>query len=232
MTVRERRVAVQGIAEQHLSVRRTARLATIGARSTAARDVWVVCHGFGHLARTFIQPFKAIEREDRLIVAPEALNRYYLDTSLKPHGPDSKIGATWMTREDRENEITDYVAYLDDVCDWVFAEVPYATAKLTVLGFSQGVATVARWLARGRTRADNVILWGGALPDDIPAGAIKKALSGRAVTVVAGSTDEFATPERVKLAVAALEKEGVTPKMLSFEGGHVIDGDTLVSIAG
>ncbi len=48
-----------------------------------------------------------------------------------------------MTKEDRENEIADYVDFLDAV----FGEVVTPGARVTVLGFSQGVATAARWLA-------------------------------------------------------------------------------------
>ena len=36
---------------------------------------------------------------------PEGLSRFYLDDPRKRHGPDAPIGASWMTREDREHEI-------------------------------------------------------------------------------------------------------------------------------
>ena len=56
--------------------------------------------------------------------------------------PASKgpIGASWMTREAREREISDYVAYLDEVALWIRRELGCELAP-TVLGFSQGVAT-------------------------------------------------------------------------------------------
>jgi hypothetical protein len=52
-------------------------------------------------------------------VAPEGLSRFYFEGGF--HGPGSKVGATWMTREDRLAKIEDYVGYLDALHDAVFA---------------------------------------------------------------------------------------------------------------
>jgi hypothetical protein len=64
-------------------------------------DVWIVCHGYGQLAADFLAAFQVIAAADRLLVAPEALNRFYPGVTTGPHGPDSPVAATWMTREDR-----------------------------------------------------------------------------------------------------------------------------------
>jgi predicted esterase len=134
------------IGETRIEVRRTARLATIGEPGPSVREVWIACHGFGQLAPRFARRLLAIASPDRYIVAPEALNRYYLQGS-SGSDPTARIGATWMTREDREYEIADYVAYLDRVHETIFRQVP-ADARVIALGFSQGVATIARWAAR------------------------------------------------------------------------------------
>ena len=97
--------------EHHLEVRRTARYHTLG--ESGAGEVWIVCHGYAQLARYFLRAFAAIDDGSRYIVAPEALNRYYHETAPGVHGPDARIAATWMTREDRDTEISDYIAYLD-----------------------------------------------------------------------------------------------------------------------
>ena len=63
-----------------------------------------------------------------------------------------------MTREDRLHEIEDHVAYLDQLVhhlkDQAQREVP-----INALGFSQGVATVARWAINSRTKLDRLVLW-------------------------------------------------------------------------
>jgi hypothetical protein len=94
-----------GIIVHELAVPRTARVATLGGRN--ADEVWLVLHGYGQLASQFLHSFLPAARPGRLIVAPEALSRFY--TTRKP----DRVGATWMTREARDAEIQDYLGYLD-----------------------------------------------------------------------------------------------------------------------
>ena len=109
--------------ERHIRVARTARYYTLGSAGTHLREVWLVCHGYRQLARRFLSRFADLDDGTRLIVAPEGLSRFYLHDPASGHGKEVPIGATWMTREDRENEITDYVGFLDGVLDEVLYEV-------------------------------------------------------------------------------------------------------------
>ena len=157
------------IIEHHVTVQRTARYYTLGDASVPVGDVWIVCHGFAQLARAFVEEFRAIARPGRLIVAPEALNRFYLDREGGRAGPSARVGATWMTREDRLAEIDDYVRYLDDLVHQVVGRRKN-DVRVTALGFSQAAATVGRWLVHGGSTLDRVILaafdyhwWVGAI---------------------------------------------------------------------
>src|SRR5438874_13785220 len=144
--------------EHVLSTSRTARYFTLG-HPTDATELWFVCHGYGQLASRFLERFRALESPGRCIVAPEGLSRFY----LTEHPTERRVGASWMTREDRLHEIDDYVRYLDAVS----RAVTPATAQVTALGFSQGTATVCRWAARGSARLERLILWGGEVPPDL-----------------------------------------------------------------
>ncbi len=66
------------IREHHLPVTRTARYHTLGPESGAPKQLWIVCHGYGQLAARFLRHFEIINDGTRLIVAPEALSRFYL----------------------------------------------------------------------------------------------------------------------------------------------------------
>src|ERR687885_1792701 len=99
--------------ESHIVVGRTARYYTIGAGVARPRELWFACHGYGQLAAYFARPFQQLDDGTRAVVVPEALSRFYFGDPRRPHGADSLVGATWMTREDREREIDDHVAYLD-----------------------------------------------------------------------------------------------------------------------
>jgi hypothetical protein len=69
-----------------------------------------VLHGYAQLAERFLRWFRPVDDGQTWIVAPEALSRFYLETTLKgSHGP--AIGATWLTREAREADLADHVDY-------------------------------------------------------------------------------------------------------------------------
>ena len=113
-----------------ITTARTARCHTAGPEDGPAREVWLVCHGYGQLASRFIRHFAPLADGTRLIVVPEALSRFYLDHPAKAGSTHARVGASWMTREDREAEIADQVEYLDAVRDAVFAMLP-ATPRMT-----------------------------------------------------------------------------------------------------
>jgi predicted esterase len=137
-----------------------------------------------------------------------------------------------MTSEDREREIEDYVGYLDLLYDEIFSLVPRKAVRLWVLGFSQGAATVARWVSRGKAEPDRVVLWAGLLPPELTA-LDATALARRApLTVVLGRQDDFARPDVVATQESRLKELGVQHETIRFEGGHEIVPDALRSLAG
>jgi predicted esterase len=148
-------------------------------------------------------------------------------------GADARrVGATWMTREDREAEIADYVAYLDTVFSVVRGELPSSGVRTHALGFSQGVATVVRWLALGDARVDALTLWAGGLPHDLDLGAAAPRLATTRVTLVAGDADRLLSAETVDAASARLREAGIAHELVRFAGGHRLDDAVLRRIAG
>ena len=202
-----------------LSVPRTARFFTLGDEHVSAADVWFVLHGYGQLAERFLHHFAALDDGTRRIVGPEGLSRFYLGT-----GRDDKIGASWMTRDDRLAEIADYVRYLDAVYAMVGAGI---ARRVTVLGFSQGTATAARWLTQGAAQAHRLILWGGEVPPDLDLAAARERWSGTELTLVAGRTDQFITPKVLARDESRLREHGIAYRVERFEGGHEIVPEVL-----
>ena len=213
--------------EHHIQVGRTARYHTIGEPGPETRDVWFVCHGYGQLAGDFIREFEPIADPSRLIVAPEALSRYYVATEPGFHSRDAKVAATWMTREDRENEIADYVAYLDALYDEIFIRARRDGASVTVVGFSQGGATANRWLTRGRVRADRLIMWGALLASDADLEQAATFFRDVNLTIVYGKRDQFADEGMIANYESLLRSKNVPHEVVTFEGGHRMDRDTL-----
>jgi predicted esterase len=215
--------------EGRIEVARSARYWALGDSESVHADVWFVLHGYGQLARRFVRRFTALAEPSRLIVAPEALSRFYIGSGEGRHGPDAVVGATWMTREDREAEIRDYVAYLDALS----AAVLRGGERVTVLGFSQGVATAWRWIALGSIPGlVRLVAWAGTLPPDLDLERARRGLAGAEVLLVSGARDHTIPPAVVEDAAERLGGAGIPFEVVQHGGGHDIREGTLRQIAG
>jgi predicted esterase len=215
------------VREHFTTIKKTARYVTLGEPKTAG-SVWFLCHGYGQLASRFIHYCSVLDDGATYLVAPEAMSRFYLEPAMKLHGPDSKVGASWMTREDRLNEISDYVRYLDQVYDESTRRIGNRPFKTVALGFSQGTATVSRWIEGGHARVDRLILWGGHVPKDVD---LDGAISQTKLTLVLGDQDEFASRERIEAAESRLHRHGIDYEIVRFEGGHHLNQHVLKALA-
>ena len=217
-----------GAIEHHLKVERTARYWTLGTPESA-EEVWLVLHGYKQLARRFIRRFKPIDNGLRLIVAPEALSRFYVSQEQGRHGVASVVGATWMTREDRLNEIRDYVEYLDQLVVRIEGET--GKVPLTVVGFSQGVATAARWAISGSRAPSRLILWGDFSPPDIDLKLARQRLESVESIMVRGTEDRALSSQLKQEEDERLREGGIDYRTISYPGGHDIDEQTLLTLA-
>ena len=223
---------MSAITPHSIHVRRTARYYTIGPTHGFPRELWVVVHGYGQLARRFIKSFAPLDDGTRLVVAPEALSRFYLDpiAERRTHA-EPRVGATWMTREDREHEIDDYIAYLEQLTAEIRRHLSGAGPRIVVLGFSQGTATVCRWLASSELRADQIVLWAGGIPPEIDVARWSARLHGASLTLVAGEGDEMVPASAVVAEGERLSAAGVAFTLHRHAGGHRIEADALTRVA-
>ena len=208
--------------EHRLTVHRSARYYTIGATRSPG-EVWVVLHGYGQLAAMFLEKFRALDDGRRLFVAPEALSRFYV--SERPS--ERRVGASWMTREDRLAEIDDYLRYLDATLDDVCRSI--GERSVNILGYSQGAATAARWAALGNVRVDRLVLWGGEFPPDLDVGREpgRARLDAMDLTLVYGRSDELITPKVIDRMREQLRPHGLSFDEVPFDGGHELNEDVL-----
>lgn len=210
--------------KHQISIQKTAQYVTIGTLHEQTENVWFVIHGYGQLAEHFIKKFRVLDDGKTVIIAPEALSRFYLN------GFTGRVGATWMTRHERDAEITDYINYLNLLYKTTFQDTDISKLKIHILGFSQGTSTVARWCMNEAIKYDRLILWAGYFGNGIADVIDPIKLIEKEVILCYGKSDEFL----VKIDIEQYEKDiqQVIPQVqiYTFEGGHTIDEELLLKI--
>ena len=205
---------------EYLTVPRTARYYTHGNPATA-EEIWIVLHGYGQLAQYFIRHFQPLDDGTRCIVAPEALSRFYLDAAY------NRVGASWMTREDRHLEIQDQHVYLDSLLNQVQQQRNQKISRLIVLGFSQGATTAWRWVLQRQVLAQALVIWGGSVPtDSIPAAPFAQMQ----LVIAHGNEDKLVTTEKLTEIRTHLERSQVPYLELPYVGGHTIPPEALLHL--
>ncbi|MFQ5552099.1 MAG: sterol desaturase family protein, partial [Gemmatimonadales bacterium] len=107
----------------------------------------------------------------------------------------------------------------------------FSYIPLYVLGFSQGCATVARWLTTTDYDVDRLILWGGILPPDLDAKTAQPRLRNAQLTLVIGKTDEYVSEPALKAEEGRLGQWGVPYELVRFDGGHHLSQTVLGELA-
>lgn len=179
-------------------------------------------------AAQILEMARTIDDGSRLLVAPEALNRHYVGPAV---AKDAPIGATWMTRAEREADIHDNVAYLESVHAHMRRQFGGVTPPVTVLGFSQGGAAAVRWVALGDIRPARLIVWESSLPPEVDYRALVARQPAMRFTYVCGTRDKFITPKVLEAQHALLKQANVPFNEVSFDGGHRLDDGTLRAVA-
>ncbi|HET8860180.1 phospholipase [Marivirga sp.] len=193
------------------------------AISSSTKEIWFVLHGYGQLPQYFIRKFKEIANNERVIIAPGGLSRFYLD------GFAGRVGSTWMTKEERLIDIENYIIYLNSVANEVLSEAT-SHIRVTLLGFSQGSATVCRWAEKLDFDFEKLILHSGAFPPDIDFTDLGNKLRAKKVYMLRGNEDEFINEDRKREQKELIDKIGVFVHQSEFKGKHDIDINSIKEI--
>jgi predicted esterase len=211
------------MAHHKFKTEKTAHVFTHGEPSEKTEYLWFVTHGYGQLANSIIRKFEGFDPMTHFVVAPEALNRFYWQFK------SSVVGASWMTRQDRLDEISDYTTYLDTVFAHFKMQVP-PSVKIILFGFSQGCATQMRWILRGLPNFDHLVFWGGVLPEDLDYQPFLTYFYDKKITFVCGDTDEFINQEGIEKHLALAKERELAMDFVGFEGKHEILTDVLTQV--
>jgi len=206
-----------------LSFEFKARYYTLGDLGPSTKSIWFVLTGYGQLAAYFIRKFEILKDNNIFVIAPEALSRFYVDPLQSTGRVSDRVGATWMTKENRLTDIENYLNYLNNL----YLNLDLPSVPITLLGFSQGAATVSRWISGGDLAFNRMILWSGVFPPDMNLESARERLRGKEVVIVHGTDDPFLNESQYQSMEAISTKLEIHPQVITFKGGHEIDNATL-----
>lgn len=206
-----------------IPVQRTAHYYVLGQPGANIRQFWIICHGYAQLADEFLENFRLLEEGHTLIIAPEGMNHFYRK------GFGGPVGATWMTSRYREDQIRDYSSFLQALYQQYLVLLPQ-DVEVIVFGFSQGTATVCRWILSEQPNFMHLVLWGGLPPEDLNYSAHDHYLKSKDLQFLWGDADPFLTPERMALYEEIKTKNKLHFQETSFVGGHEILSDVLLKL--
>ncbi|NQV52134.1 MAG: phospholipase [Flavobacteriales bacterium] len=205
--------------EHTLKVQKTARFYTLEPMGEHRADLLAI-HGYRQLGKYFIHQFSALTKLGVRVIVPEGLHRFYID------GYSGRVGASWMTKEDRLSDIDDYIAYLSRL----YESMELGKVPLHILGFSQGGPTACRWLASTEVAISSLILHSTVFPNDFDFEGQRDRLREIPSFAIFGDDDPFASEATIQEKMAWMEAKGIAPVLLRFKGGHVIHINSMMLI--
>lgn len=209
------------IEQHHFETKKTARVYHLKPEGEP-KAICFVIHGYRQLPEYFIRKFGALADAGVEVIAPEGLSRFYIE------GYSGRVGASWMTKEDRETDIADYLYYLNSLLEKVRQEHPNLPFHL--LGFSQGGATASRWFASNAFDWKSFTLYASVFPNDFDFENQTERFSSIPCFMLFGDNDQFADEATIKTKIEWLQSKGVYPQLIRYEGGHDIYPNTLKTL--
>ena len=207
-----------------VEVPRTGRYFSLNSILKTTKNVWIVFHGYGQLAEYFIKHFEELNTDENFIIGVEGLSRFYVD------GLSGRVGASWMTKDDRELEIKDQSNYVNAVLTNAEIVPQCDDYNLIILGFSQGTATAIRWMHSNNIRPSQLIMWAGSFPHDVVAKEKPNVFDGLSMHYVYGLEDQFLQNVDMTEKTKEMEKTGMKITSWTFDGKHVLHKPTLAKI--
>ncbi|PSR07396.1 MAG: hypothetical protein C7N14_04750 [Bacteroidetes bacterium] len=197
------------------------RIDCLGELNESTTNIWFALHGYGQLVVYFKRHFVPLVQNGRAIILPQGAHKFYLS------GTEGRVGASWMTKEDRLTDIDNQRLFLNEAISWAAAEAP--NARFHMVGFSQGVATGMRFLGYSKVSFHSLLAWAGSWPPDLD----EKSRSVLAQTTMSswfGTTDPFIGTAKREDRVTLYKNEfDLHPEVNTYDGGHTFRSDILAN---
>ncbi|HLW15043.1 MAG TPA: hypothetical protein VKX30_06060 [Flavobacteriaceae bacterium] len=187
---------------------------TLNKLTDKTQNIWIVFHGMGYLSRYFIRYFRTLDAKTNYIIAPQAPSKYYQDSTFK------HVGASWLTRENRELETDNVLAFVQSVWENEIQSAP--SCRVFVLGYSQGVSIATRWVAKYKIDCQHLILHSGGIPEELKKKDFDHLNKDSQTLYLYGDKDPYITEARKTEEQIKGNKLFDNLKIEVFEGKHEV----------
>ncbi len=208
--------------KKNISISKKARYFQLGKISEQTKTIWFVFHGYGMLSQYFIKKFKSLENNQTVIISPEALSRFYIGENY------DRVGASWITKEDKINDIDDNNNYLNSLFQSTTKNINLNSINVHVLGFSQGGAAACRWILNSSIKINSLALWGADIPIDCLSENNRGKWNQFKTTLIVGKRDEFISDENKKEFTKLLNAYNLDYELIEYNGTHKIIEEVLI----
>jgi predicted esterase len=191
------------------------------AITAQTKSVWIVLHGYGQLVEYFHRRAAEVADENTVLVFPEGPHRFYLE------GHSGKVGASWMTREWREQDIQNNISYLETLASSICSQMMTEETKIGIIGFSQGAATAMQWMFKGNFKPHKLVLWAGTIPPELDYASSTDLVSKLNPVYVFGNTDQYFNEENIAQISNTFSNHWPNLEVIRFDGGHYLDAHVL-----
>ncbi len=187
---------------------------TLNLLTSKTKNVWFVCHGIGHLSKYFIRHFNELDSDENYIIAPQAQSKFYIAPKMK------HIGACWLTKENTKKETNNVINYFNEI--FANENIP-SSCNLILLGFSQGVSVITRFIAKSGIKFNKLIVYAGKIPIELSKNDFKHIDNKSKVYLVYCANDLYIDEKTVNLEKKKAKNLFNNISTINFDIAHEIN---------
>ena len=172
----------------------------------------------------FIDHYNDGRTQGSIIIAPEGMHRFYIS------GASGRVGASWMTKEAREIDISDNLSFLEALDSSLSKEFNFE--KKYLLGFSQGACLSLEFAARHAQKLGGVVAFTGALiGEELNKEKYTGDFKGAPINISGSVRDIHVPADRMRDSAQLLQDMGAVVSLTFFEdAAHTIRPDELAEV--
>ncbi len=130
------------------------------------------------------------------------------------------IGACWLTKENTKKETNNVINYFNEI--FANENIP-SSCNLILLGFSQGVSVITRFIAKSGIKFNKLIVYAGKIPTELSKNDFKHIDNKSKVYLVYCANDLYIDEKTVNLEKKKAKNLFNNISTINFDIAHEIN---------